>query len=59
MVLPQVVGVPLLFDLLVIHGGGGVAPLVAYSADLVRSFPNRVYLLRSLPLRSDESLPQN
>ena len=45
MVLSQVVGVPLLFDLLVVHSSEGIASLAAYSADLVRPFPNRVHLL--------------
>ena len=59
MVFLQIVGVPLFFDLLIIHGGEGVASLAAYSADLVRSFLNGVHLLRSLPSCSDEGLPRN
>ena len=42
MVLSQVVGVPLFFDLLVIHSSEGIASLAAYSSYLVRPFPNRV-----------------
>ena len=34
MVLPQIVGVPLLFDLFVVHGGEAVITLATYSADL-------------------------
>lgn len=35
MVLPQVIGVPLLLDLFVVHGDEDVITLSAYSADLV------------------------
>ena len=49
MVLPHIVGV--LFNLFVVHGGDGVTTLADYSADLVRAFPDRIYLFLGLDLR--------
>ncbi|KAB2632286.1 hypothetical protein D8674_028533 [Pyrus ussuriensis x Pyrus communis] len=37
-------GVPLLFNLFIVHGGEGVATFVAYSVDLVWTFPDRIHL---------------
>ena len=54
MVLPQVVGVPLLLDLFVVHGGEGVITLAAYSADLVCSFPDGIHLFGAFSVGSDE-----
>ena len=46
MVLPHIVGVPLLFDFFVVHGGEGVPTLAAYSVDLVRTLPDGIHLFR-------------
>ena len=54
MVLPQVVSVPLLLDLFVVHGGEGVITLAAYFADLVRTFPDGIHLFGALSMDSDE-----
>ena len=54
MVFPQIVGVPLLFDLFVIHGGEGVITLAAYSVDFVRTLPNMIHLFEAFSSSSDE-----
>ena len=54
MVLPQVVGVSLLLDLVVVHGGECVITLVAYSADLVRAFPDEIHLFGAFSAGNDE-----
>ena len=54
MVLSQVVDVPLLLDLLIVHGGEGVITLTAYSADFVRTFPNGIHFFLSFSAGSDE-----
>ena len=54
MVLPQIVGVPLLFDLFVVHGGDNVTILATYSVDLVRTFPYGIHLFGAFSAGSDE-----
>ncbi|KAM1764362.1 hypothetical protein ACFX11_003623 [Malus domestica] len=56
MVLPQIVGVPLFFDLFVVHGGRGVATLTAYYGDLVRTFPDVIHLFGTFYVGNDDGL---
>ena len=44
MVLPHIVGVPLLFDLFIVHGSEGVITLAAYSADILPTFVDRIHV---------------
>ncbi|KAB2600287.1 S2-RNase [Pyrus ussuriensis x Pyrus communis] len=48
-------GVPLLFDLFVIHIGEGVTTLAAYFVDLVRTFPDRIHLFGAFSAGSVEN----
>ena len=59
MVLLQIVGAPLLFDLFIVHSGDGVATLTAYSAYLVRTFLDMIHLFLAFSSGSDERFPQD
>lgn len=54
MVLYQILGIPLLFNLFVVHGGKGVTTLIAYFADLVLTFLYEIHLFRAFYAGSDE-----
>ncbi|KAB2622479.1 hypothetical protein D8674_024661 [Pyrus ussuriensis x Pyrus communis] len=53
-VVGEIVGVPLLLDLFVVHGCEGVVTLAAYFADLVRTFPDGIHLFGTFSSGSDE-----
>ena len=55
MVFPQIVGVPLLLDLFIIHGSKSITAFAADSVDLVRTFPDGVHFFRAFSAGSDES----
>lgn len=59
MVLPQIVSIPLLFDLLVVHGSEGVITLTAYSANLVQTFLDEVHLFGAFHAGNDEGFSQD
>ena len=54
MVLLHIVGVPLLFNLFVVHGGEGVATLATYLAGLVRTLLDEIHLFGAFFMGSDE-----
>ncbi|KAM2033040.1 hypothetical protein ACFX1T_014987 [Malus domestica] len=56
MVLPQIVSVPLLFDLFVVYGGDSVITFTAYSANLVRTFPDVIHLFDLFVVVGDDGL---
>lgn len=59
MALSQVVGIPPLFDLCVVHGGVSVITFSTYSVNFVQTFPNRIYLLGVFSAGSDKGFSQD